>query len=82
MLLDAERVENILPGINQARDADRKLIGTYHPDGYPQIAIEHGNIFEIVQIAEHTDFTELRHTGQQCELDEAVHRFQHAVEGF
>ena len=47
MLLDAERVENILPGINQARDADRKLIGTYHPDGYPQIAIEHGHRYDF-----------------------------------
>lgn len=47
MLFDTSKVESILPGINQARDEDRDLIGTYHPDGYPQIAIEHGHRYDF-----------------------------------
>lgn len=45
------RPENIniaLPGVNQARDGVEKFgIGTYHPDGYPQIAIEHGHRYDF-----------------------------------
>lgn len=47
MLLDAEKIASVMPGINQARDADRNLIGTYHPDGYSQIAIEHGHRYDF-----------------------------------
>lgn len=47
LLIDANKVEAIMPGINQARDTDRSLIGTYHPDGYPQIAIEHGHRYDF-----------------------------------
>lgn len=42
-----ENVSLILPGINQARDVDRLGIGTYNPDGYPQIAIEHGHRYDF-----------------------------------
>ena len=38
----AENVDIAMPGVNQARDSKEKFgIGTYHPDGYPEIAIEH-----------------------------------------
>jgi len=40
-------VTEILPGINQARDAGKLGLGTYHPDGYPQIAIEHGHRYDF-----------------------------------
>lgn len=39
-------VELILPGINQARDPELG-IGTYYPEGYPQIAIEHGHRYNF-----------------------------------
>lgn len=42
-----ENVSLILPGINQARDVDRLGIGTYHPDGYPEIAVEHGHRYDF-----------------------------------
>lgn len=45
------RPENIniaLPGVNQARDSGENFgVGTYHPDGYPQIAIEHGHRYDF-----------------------------------
>jgi UDP-2,3-diacylglucosamine pyrophosphatase LpxH len=40
-------VSEILQGIKQARDAGKLGIGTYHPDGYPQIAIEHGHRYDF-----------------------------------
>ncbi len=40
-------VSAILPGINQARDAGKLGLGTYHPDGYPQIAIQHGHRYDF-----------------------------------
>lgn len=44
----AEQVDIALPGVNQARDSSEKYaIGTYHPDGYPQIAIEHGRRYDF-----------------------------------
>lgn len=47
LLVTAENVSRILPGINQARDVGKLGIGTYHPDGYPQIAIEHGHRYDF-----------------------------------
>lgn len=47
LLIQKENVDAILPGINQARDAGKLGIGTYHPDGYPQIAIEHGHRYDF-----------------------------------
>ncbi|MCE1155553.1 MAG: metallophosphoesterase [Bacteroidales bacterium] len=44
----AENVNIALPGVNQARDAGDKFgVGVYHPDGYPQIAIEHGHRYDF-----------------------------------
>lgn len=44
----AESVDIALPGVNQARDSDVKYgIGTYNPEGYPQIAIEHGHRYDF-----------------------------------
>lgn len=43
-----ENINIALPGVNQARDAGQKYgIGTYNPDGYPQIAIEHGHRYDF-----------------------------------
>lgn len=43
-----ENVDLAMPGINQARDTGGKFgIGTYYPDGYPQIAIEHGHRYDF-----------------------------------
>lgn len=47
LLVQGANVEAILPGINQARDFGKQGVGTYHPDGYPQIAIEHGHRFDF-----------------------------------
>jgi len=47
MLFNASDVEAIMPGINQARDSDKPLLGTYNPDGYPQVAIEHGHRYDF-----------------------------------
>ena len=44
----AENVDIALPGVNQARDSEVKYgIGTYNPEGYPQIAIEHGHRYDF-----------------------------------
>lgn len=43
-----ENIDIALPGINQARDTGGKFaLGTYHPDNYPQIAIEHGHRYDF-----------------------------------
>lgn len=43
-----QSIDLALPGINQARDAEGKYaVGTYNPDGYPQIAIEHGHRYDF-----------------------------------
>lgn len=44
----AENINIAMPGVNQARDASNKYgIGTYHPEGYPEIAIEHGHRYDF-----------------------------------
>jgi UDP-2,3-diacylglucosamine pyrophosphatase LpxH len=44
----AENLDIAMPGVNQARDAGEKYpVGTYNPDGYPQIAIEHGHRYDF-----------------------------------
>ncbi|MFV0587830.1 metallophosphoesterase [Bacteroides reticulotermitis] len=44
----AKNVDIAMPGVNQARDSNEKFgIGTYHPDGYPEIAIEHGHRYDF-----------------------------------
>ncbi len=48
MGFSSESVNIAMPGVNQARDAgDKSAVGTYHPDGYPQIAIEHGHRYDF-----------------------------------
>ncbi len=43
-----ENINIALPGVNQARDGgDQFAVGTYHPDNYPQIAIEHGHRYDF-----------------------------------
>ncbi|KUO62989.1 hypothetical protein APF79_14505 [bacterium BRH_c32] len=46
LTITAENVELILPGIKQARDRVLGL-GTYSPEGQPQIAIEHGHRYNF-----------------------------------
>lgn len=43
-----ENVNIAMPGVNQARDAGNKYsVGTYYPDNYPEIAIEHGHRYDF-----------------------------------
>lgn len=43
-----ENINIAMPEVNQARDGNGKnAVGTYHPDGYPQIAIEHGHRYDF-----------------------------------
>lgn len=42
-----ENINTAMPGVNQARDLNKSGIGTYHPDDYPQIAIEHGHRYDF-----------------------------------
>ncbi|MEZ5105248.1 MAG: metallophosphoesterase [Draconibacterium sp.] len=44
----SENVNIAMPGVNQARDTDNEYaVGTYHPDDYPEIAIEHGHRYDF-----------------------------------
>ena len=44
----AENINIAMPGVNQARDGGEKFgIGTYQPDDYPEIAIEHGHRYDF-----------------------------------
>lgn len=47
LLITAENANEIFPGINQARDAGKQGIGTYHPEDFPQIAIEHSHRYDF-----------------------------------
>ncbi len=48
MEFSPENINIAMPGVNQARDASGKTaVGTYHPDSYPQIAIEHGHRYDF-----------------------------------
>jgi UDP-2,3-diacylglucosamine pyrophosphatase LpxH len=42
-----ESIEIALPGVNQARDDNKFPVGTYHPEGFPEIAIEHGHRYDF-----------------------------------
>jgi UDP-2,3-diacylglucosamine pyrophosphatase LpxH len=46
LTITAENIDNIFPGINQARDKEQGL-GTYSPADYPKIAIEHGHRYNF-----------------------------------
>ena len=45
LTIEADNIDRILPGINQARDEQDAAfgLGTYSPADYPEIAIEHGH---------------------------------------
>lgn len=47
LTVSGENIDNILPGVNQARDAGLLGLGTYSPENQPQIAIEHGHRYNI-----------------------------------
>ena len=40
----------------------------------------HRNIYQVVQVAEYTDFTELGDTCQESKFDMTVHSFQYTIE--
>ena len=46
------------------------------------ILVNHGNVTQVVQIAEHADLAELGHSREQSKADAPVHGFQSSVEGF
>ena len=53
--------------------------------GHPtnaDVGFVHGDIVEIVQVAEYAYFTKLRNSGKEGELDAPVHRLQCSVERF
>ena len=45
------------------------------------IFIIHGDVLQVVEVAEYADLAELRHAGQQGKADVGVFALQHAVEG-
>jgi len=47
LTITADNVSKLLPGIKQARDDDALGLGTYSPEDYPKIAIEHGHRYNI-----------------------------------
>jgi Predicted ICC-like phosphoesterases len=47
LTITPENVAAILPGIHQARDEQRLGLGTYSPEGLPQMAIEHGHRYNF-----------------------------------
>ncbi|MBP6065369.1 metallophosphoesterase [Bacteroides sp.] len=42
-----ENVELALPGVTQARDTDKLGLGTYVPQSFPEVAIEHSNRYDF-----------------------------------
>ena len=46
------------------------------------VAVVHGDVHQVVQIAEHADLAELGHSRKQGKADAPVHGFQSSVEGF
>jgi UDP-2,3-diacylglucosamine pyrophosphatase LpxH len=46
LTITPENIEMILPGIRQVRDAELGL-GTYSPDGFPLLAVEHGHRYNF-----------------------------------
>ena len=46
------------------------------------VAVVHGDVHQVVQIAEHADLAELGHSRKQGKADAAVHGFQCPIESF
>lgn len=60
-------------------------IGVYLLVGHSAERLElsvHGEVYQVVQVAEHTDFSEFRYPRQEAETDIPVLRFHYGVEGF
>lgn len=47
LTITPENVNAIFPGIHQARDAQSLGLGTYSPESFPQLAIEHGHRYNF-----------------------------------
>lgn len=45
LLITSESIQTVFPGMAEARDA--RGLGTYTPDGHPEIAIEHGHRYNF-----------------------------------
>ncbi len=45
LLVDSESMQTVFPGIAEARDV--RGLGTYSPEGHPEIAIEHGHRYNF-----------------------------------
>ena len=45
LLIDSESMQTVFPGIAEARDV--RGLGTYSPEGHPEIAIEHGHRYNF-----------------------------------
>ena len=45
LLIDSESMQTVFPGMNEARDV--RGLGTYSPEGRPEIAIEHGHRYNF-----------------------------------
>ena len=60
-------------------------IGVYLLVGHSAERLElsvHGEVYQVVQVAEHTDLSEFRPPRQESEADIPVLRFHYGVEGF
>ncbi|UTB32895.1 MAG: metallophosphoesterase [Methanobacterium sp. ERen5] len=55
ILITADEIEAILPGINQARDV--KGLGAYSPDYLPELVIEHGHRYNFFCAPDHSNRT-------------------------
>jgi UDP-2,3-diacylglucosamine pyrophosphatase LpxH len=55
ILITAEEIEAILPGINQARDV--RGLGAYSPDYLPELVIEHGHRYNFFCAPDHSNRT-------------------------
>jgi UDP-2,3-diacylglucosamine pyrophosphatase LpxH len=55
ILITAEEIEAILPGISQARDV--KGLGAYSPDNLPELVIEHGHRYNFFCAPDHSNRT-------------------------
>ncbi|ADZ09311.1 metallophosphoesterase [Methanobacterium lacus] len=55
ILITAEEIEAILPGINQSRDV--RGLGAYSPDYLPELVIEHGHRYNFFCAPDHSNRT-------------------------
>ena len=55
ILITAEEIESIMPGISQARDV--RGLGAYSPDDFPELIIEHGHRYNFFCAPDHSNRT-------------------------